>query len=194
MSLTDSGGGELEVLIRECTASELSVLRAANDSPEFVEHIQPSNDEKSGSTSHLTAWMGPIPIGHLILKWDDHDRPGVRMRLPGTPGLHGITVWPPEMQSRGIGRKLIETAEAMIKADGHERVGLGVEATNGRAQRLYALLGYQDWGHGITHDRWVETDEHGDAVVHDDPCHYLIKNLDQPRVRHRQPRFSWACS
>lgn len=123
---TDSSGEMPRVVIRELTWSELRTLRAANDSPEYVEHIRLPEHEKECSTSYLTAWLGTVPVGHLILKWEGDSQPEVREHVSDTPELNSISVWPAEMRSRGIGRKLIGSAEAMVKARGHNRVGLGV--------------------------------------------------------------------
>jgi hypothetical protein len=90
------------------------------------------------------------PVGHLNIKWAGNDAPEVRAHLPGAPELSAVGVWPPEMRSHGIGRKLIEAAEGMAKAKGYSRFLLGVEVANHRARRLYQRLGYQDWAHGKT--------------------------------------------
>jgi len=130
-----------------------------------------------GNTTFLIAFAGSEPVGHLNLRWLGTNEAEVRAYVTETPELSQISVWPPEMQSQGIGTRMITAAEAMITDRGHGQVGLGVEVTNERARRLYERLGYLDWGHGVYRDRWAEVDEDGNEVAHEDPCVYLLKRL-----------------
>lgn len=149
----------------------------AGEDPRFAEHLRLPLIADDGNTTFLIAWIGLQPVGHLNLKWNGDKEPQVRAHVADTPELNGISVWPPDMQSQGIGTSLITAAEAMIRDRGYVQVGLGVEISNQRAQRLYERLGYRDWGLGTYHDRWVEVDDDGREISHDDPCIYLLKSL-----------------
>ncbi|MEM7211091.1 MAG: GNAT family N-acetyltransferase [Pseudomonadota bacterium] len=48
----------------------------------------------------------------------------------------------PEAQSRGVGRRLIDHAEAEARRRGHPRIRLYTHATMVENQRMYAHLGY----------------------------------------------------
>ena len=63
----------------------------------------------------------------------------------------------------------------MMAGRGYSHVGLTVELSNPRAQRLYQRLGYRDWGHGTYLDRWTEHDVNGYSIAHQDPGTYLLK-------------------
>ncbi|MER6943722.1 GNAT family N-acetyltransferase [Nonomuraea sp. NPDC000554] len=49
-------------------------------------------------------------------------------------------------EGRGIGKQLVEAAEAWARSRGRARVGLETGAANARARRFYASLGYQEEG------------------------------------------------
>jgi GNAT superfamily N-acetyltransferase len=172
------GGGtaQLRMAIRVCATDDLPALQAAFGSSAFhSERLQAQHD---GTSSYLIAWHDGTPVGHLNLRWEVNTENEVQERLPNTPELNALNVWPPTLRSRGIGRRLIETAEQMAKTRGYNRVALGVEVTNARARRLYEQLGYRDWGHGTYVDRWAENDEQGHETLHQDRCNYLVKRFE----------------
>jgi GNAT superfamily N-acetyltransferase len=161
------------------SASEVAVLGDVTDPDAFAEHCKVPMPEPL-NTSYVTAWLSDLPVGHLYVKWDGSTDHEVRFRIPRTPELSNVSVWPPTWRSGGIGRALVGAAETVVKARGFEQVGLGVEVTNERARRLYENLGYRDWGFGIYHDQWAEAAEDGTEVLHVDPCNYLVKKLIRP--------------
>jgi hypothetical protein len=48
---------------------------------------------------------------------------------------------------------------------------------NPRARRLYARLGYGDWGHGTVVGTWVGYPEDGPPVTLSEVCDMLVKRL-----------------
>lgn len=166
---------EPEIKIRLCSEADLPALNKAIPEPGY--HERRFEAQQEGTSSYLLAWIGDIPVGHLNLKWGGSGEPEIHEFVNDCPELNAIGVYPPEMRSHGIGRKLIATAEAMIKEKGYKQVGIGVETDNDKAKSLYEKLDYVDWGHGIYPDRWIEKDDQGNNVQHNDPCYYLIKTL-----------------
>ena len=118
--------------------------------PEPGYHEKRFEQQQAGKSSYLIAWQNGVPVGHLNLKWEGSGTQ-VSQYLPGTPELNAIGVWPPSMRS----------------------------LDNPRAKELYEKNGYKDWGHGEYFDRWTEKDSKGNEIQHDDPCYYLVKNLEE---------------
>lgn len=52
----------------------------------------------------------------------------------------------PHQRGRGVGRRLIETAEAAARREGRSGIALEVRADNGPARSLYRALGYVEAG------------------------------------------------
>ncbi|GGJ91277.1 hypothetical protein GCM10007063_12370 [Lentibacillus kapialis] len=76
---------------------------------------------------------------------------------PGTAWI-SITIGEPEGRGKGIGYAAIQYLEGQIKAQGFQRIELGVFAFNTQAQKLYQRLGYKEVGRieNFTYwqDRW----------------------------------------
>lgn len=163
---------ELDIEIRLLTDDGLKALETAI--PARGSHPGRLEEQKKGNASYLVAYHNGTPVGHLNLKWNGDDSTEVKKHLSNCPEINGLTVWPPEMQSQGIGRKLITKAEEMAKERGYKQIGMGVGVDNPRAKALYEKLGYIDWGHGIYTDVWTDKQT---GELHSDPCYYLVKNL-----------------
>ena len=65
--------------------------------------------------------------------------------------LHRLYLHPAH-QRRGLGRRLLETLEAWIRAAGHDRYGCYVHSRNTPAQAFYAALGFVHYPGRDTHD------------------------------------------
>jgi Aminoglycoside-2''-adenylyltransferase len=64
-----------------------------------------------------------------------------------------------------------------LAADGYLRVGMGVGIENHNAARLYARLGFRDWGHGLVLVEWIDELPDGSRVPDSEVCHWLVKDL-----------------
>tara|TARA_Y100000031_G_scaffold156705_1_gene212591 strand:+ start:4264 stop:4818 length:555 start_codon:yes stop_codon:yes gene_type:complete len=95
----------------------------------------------------------------------------------GIPEIQDIIIHP-EMRRQGIARELIALCEAQAKEEGAEHIGIGVglDASYGRAQRLYVGLGYVPDGNGVTYER--RTVNKGDLRrIDDDLSLMMVKTL-----------------
>ena len=97
--------------------------------------------QQEGLGEILLAFAGGRPVGGVFLSWDAATEPEVRRHLPGVPIIFNLHVTPAR-RHRGAGRALLRRAEANLRDRGHERVLLGVDATNTAARDLYLWLGY----------------------------------------------------
>jgi ribosomal protein S18 acetylase RimI-like enzyme len=74
-------------------------------------------------------------------------------RRTDTPEIQDLAVLP-EFRNQGIGRRLVEHCEDIVRAHGGKEIGLSVGLTHsyGAAQRLYVKMGYLPDGAGIAYD------------------------------------------
>jgi GNAT superfamily N-acetyltransferase len=79
----------------------------------------------------------PIPAGYVfVTTHDDY--------FTKRPHAHvEILAVTPDAVGRGLGRVLLEAAEAWAKERGYGAIGLNVSATNERARAVYEHLGYR---------------------------------------------------
>ncbi|MEM7125545.1 MAG: GNAT family N-acetyltransferase [Chloroflexota bacterium] len=73
----------------------------------------------------------------------------------GIPEINDMNVIAP-LRCNGIGTKMIECAEQIVRLSGKSVIGIGVGMTPGYeiAQRLYPKLGYVEDGSGFHNDEW----------------------------------------
>jgi ribosomal protein S18 acetylase RimI-like enzyme len=80
-----------------------------------------------------------------------------------------------QLQSLGLGSRLIREAEKRIKARGLAIAMLGVEDGNDRAKGLYDRLGYLTCGH--EQDSWDEADQQGNVYTYHAEIILMRKSL-----------------
>ena len=132
-----------------------------------------------GRSLYLIAWLEGKPVGHVDVHWEGlswRNNEAVKQYTVGCPELNGLGVIE-ELQSRGIGTKLIAAAEQVIRERGYKRAGLAVDLNNDRARRLYERLGYQDWGKGSYDDSYEVEIAPGMRRVFTDQVTLLTKDL-----------------
>ncbi|PKB80150.1 MAG: hypothetical protein BZY88_09515 [SAR202 cluster bacterium Io17-Chloro-G9] len=136
-----------------------------------------------GTVVYLVAWLASVPVGHVLIVWDGCDdepmRSGdepMRSGLAGCPNLEDAVV-APQHRSKGIGSRLLDTAEALARQNGFSRIGLGVALDNPRAQTLYERQGYRNSGFNeyTTRGRYIDRD--GQEQFWEETCNYLIKQV-----------------
>jgi GNAT superfamily N-acetyltransferase len=147
-------------------------------------HLERFRSQQEGAVTCLVAWDGATPVGYVFVRW-----PGGRSDMTnqalalGCPELGDLFVVE-HARGRGIGRKLVETAESIVAARGLPLLGLEVTTANphtAAARALYERLGYRDAGFGEFISGYTYWDATG-APHRDEELHrYLVKQLDVRR-------------
>lgn len=166
-----------EVIIKPATRDELDILNEKLKSylPNF--HEKKIEWQEKGEATWLIAWIGDEPVGHLLIKWngapDEYIQNHVYEHYPYLQNL-AVKI---SHQRKGIGTQLVNTAEKMIKNNGHKRVGMAVSTENDSAKQLYGKLGYKEWEKGPYTTSWKFKDQKGKEVEESEVCTYLVKEL-----------------
>lgn len=72
--------------------------------------------------------------------------PGVRAGLPAHTAYFGMLSVAPELQSQGLGRRLVQVAEALAEASGATAIQIRVINLREELMRWYKSLGYREVG------------------------------------------------
>ncbi|MEJ7647537.1 MAG: GNAT family N-acetyltransferase [Nakamurella sp.] len=96
--------------------------------------------QQAGGVVYLIAWEGPEPLGDGVLVTGAGDV---------VPELKNLNVRATH-RSRGVGSALIRAAEEVSRAQGADRMEVGVSLDNSRARALYERLGYVGTGRQST--------------------------------------------
>lgn len=145
-----------DVFLRSCTATDLDALEAwAGTGNSRTHEARFSRQEAGTSTYYLAAsQLDPTTfVGSCEIRWDGC----AAAEVPRCPEINGLQVWPEELQSQGIGTRMLTLLENEARNRGHHSTGLGVD--DPRAKKLYLRLGYLDTGHEYL-DRYTWIDEH----------------------------------
>jgi ribosomal protein S18 acetylase RimI-like enzyme len=92
------------------------------------------------------------------------------------PDLEDLRV-SPGYRRRGFAHALLEAAEALAKAEGYRRIGLGVGVLNTAARSLYQKRGYAMVGTGEYRVAGSYVDADGVQRQWEEVCVYLVKDL-----------------
>ncbi len=90
---------------------------------------------RDGELLYLVADCNRFPVGQVVVVWSG------KPSHPDFPDVQSLRVHP-AFRGLGVGSKLLETAEAAARQQGHKRVGLSVSVANPQARRLYERCGY----------------------------------------------------
>jgi GNAT superfamily N-acetyltransferase len=144
-------------------------------------HLARFRLQQDGAVTCLAAWDGATPVGYVFVRWPGGGDGLTSQALAlGCPELGDLFVVE-HARGRGIGRKLVETAEAIVATRGLSQLGLEVTTANPHtavARALYERLGYRDAGFGDFISGYTYWDATG-APHRDEELHrYLVKQLD----------------
>lgn len=131
-------------------------------------------EQREGRRVILVAWGPDHPVGYGTLAWISDYGP---FRSRGIAEINNLSV-AQDSRRQGIATALIGRLEGVARSRGQTRIGLGVGLYGdyGSAQRLYARLGFEPDGEGVTyHGRRVEPG--AQVCVDDDLILWLSKTL-----------------
>lgn len=128
----------------------------------------------AGTRLVLVASEAGAPVGYGSLLWRSGYPPFADTRIPE---LHDLAT-AKSHRHRGVATTLIASLETSARAEGYTTIGLGVGlyADYGPAQRLYAALGYQPDGRGLTYQN-APVIPGATVRVDDDLILWMVKNL-----------------
>ncbi|MCE9506958.1 MAG: GNAT family N-acetyltransferase [Alphaproteobacteria bacterium] len=140
--------------IRQATASDLDGLgRIAAEmgtvhEPGYFERCLAEQREKKRVV--LIAAQAVRPVGYVQLIWQPLYQPFRKQDIPEIQDLNVI----PEARQQGLGGRLVEACEALVRQAGKSAAGIGVGLYSryGAAQRLYVKKGYIPDGAGVCYD------------------------------------------
>jgi ribosomal protein S18 acetylase RimI-like enzyme len=128
-----------EVLVRPCQQEDLELLEWFGlyrhhreiflDA--FARHLR-------GENMMLVADLNDFPVGQA---WVDL----VKRKAEGVGYIWAVRVFP-FLRGLGIGTRLMESAERLLREGGFGFAEVGVEKENEAAHRLYVRLGYEPYG------------------------------------------------
>mgnify|MGYP005850743343 CR=1 FL=1 len=132
--------------------------------------------QEMGKVLYLVAWIGGLPVGHVLVNWEGTPDEPMASSLHDCPDIEDLLV-SPEHRRRGIGTRLMDAAEESVRARGFHQVGLGVAVDNHPARTMYEGRGYVDAGYG-EYPHCVEYVD-GGGIEHCrlEICVYMIKGL-----------------
>ena len=126
----------LSIVIRRCRRGDLRELEWSGLYSLDREVIESTFEAQSrGESIMLVAEANAVPVGQA---WVDL----TRLTLDATGVIWAVRVFPC-LQNQGLGTRLIEVCEDLLRDRGFRRCELSVERDNRGALRLYERLGYR---------------------------------------------------
>jgi GNAT superfamily N-acetyltransferase len=174
-----------DVHTRPASASDLRALAGGMSRLRLLRDRLKRRDAGGGEL--LVAVRGRIPVGHIYVWTDPAEEPELREHLSGVPLIMNLWVHE-DHRRRGVGRRLVDAAEAWLYERGYLQVALGVEPGNTDATRLYLALDYDPWPHPDVKTEREEFLANGDRVRIPETCAVLVKNIQAPRPTPRARR------
>jgi ribosomal protein S18 acetylase RimI-like enzyme len=170
------------VSVRVVVESEVPVLAATfpeDGAAPVNRHVERFAQQKRGEITCLTAWDAQTPIGYVFLRWPGTPGGTSQARSLGCVELGDLSV-AEQARGRGVGRMLLEAAEALAAERGHDLIGLEVTVDNpfnDAARALYHRHGYRDSGFGTFISGYTYWDSAGQPHRDEEPHRYMTKRL-----------------
>jgi ribosomal protein S18 acetylase RimI-like enzyme len=146
-----------EVIVRPCQPSDLELMEwygLHSDHREIF--LDAFARQMRGENIMLVADLKEYPVGQA---WIDL----VKRSSEHVGYIWAVRVFP-LMRGMGIGTRLMECAEELLRERGFSQAEVGVEKSNEAAHRLYTRLGYSP--HGELSEEYAYTTPGGVAMRH----------------------------
>lgn len=166
-----------KIAIRSLAREELGLLTEASWSSGLsAKHGDRLARQAADEVTYLIAWMGALPIGHMLVKWTGPSDEPMRSSLPTCAEIEDFTIVQ-DLRSHGIGHLMMDMAEDQARRRGLRQIGLGVTLDNPRATVFYERHGFREAGFDAYLARWQYADADGQKHWREESCKYLIKEL-----------------
>ncbi len=164
------------LLVRRIADEEIQLVEMNFPIGDPEKHQRRFVEQKEGSLLYLFAWLGNLPLGHAVLKWAGTTDEPMASKLKRCPDISDLFVHE-EHRSRGIGTRLLETAETLAKEQKYPQIGLSVGLDNIRARVMYERRGFRDAGFSVYRETGRYKDRDGKDKSWELICTYLVKHL-----------------
>lgn len=195
VSVTPRAGGRAAQrpvwCIRPISREDLPAVRAGLPAAPYRTHLDDLDWQHTGAVTELVAWQASTPVGSGFIHWPGPRDASIARRMPTCPEIFRLEVVETH-RSKGVGTALIRALEALARARGFVRVGLGVGTGNRRARLLYERLGYRAVKAAAYVDRCEYPDADGRRRVSEEPCIFMTKHLGCAARGRTTPRRSAA--
>lgn len=159
MAAIDSFSLALTVTIRHARREDLRPLEWFGLITPYRELMERSFARaERGEVAYLVAEVNGFPVGQAQVDLTKYQGVGLIWALRVIPTMQGL----------GIGTKLIEAAEGLLRERGFHTAEIGVEIDNTAAKRLYERLGYvtvrevnESWDYTTPDGEHFIVNEHG---------------------------------
>lgn len=162
--------------IKPATADDIPILEKYFSSGDFMKHRNRLDSQEAGEGTYLIASRG-VPIGHIYINWagpEDGPRAVKELKAPITDDL----LVHPAARGAGLGRKLMEEAERIIRDKGYGKVLGTVFVTNPSLLEAYRRMGYEVVpGTAVYERNKAFTDRNGRSHKWSRKVKFIIKDL-----------------
>lgn len=133
--------------------------------------------QRAGKSSYLVAHLDGEIVGHVVVRWLGSVHDHVRVVLGSVPEVRRLRVahW---HQGKGLGKKILQAAEAFVVDKGFPSLSLCVGVGNHVARGLYRSAGYRSWEEGSFKSSWSITAVDGSLVSVSHQVEVMTKSLD----------------
>jgi GNAT superfamily N-acetyltransferase len=163
------------VVISRITEDDLESLETHLTAGDFTKHRARIKAQREGRADYLVAKQR-VPLGHVLIIWEGGDDGPLETRTTKEPLIEDLYVHP-AARKKGIGKMLMDEAEALIRTKGFNKVGLAVMVNNPAVETMYKKRGYENTNLGVFECRRTFTGRDGREKQWSANMKYLIKNL-----------------
>jgi ribosomal protein S18 acetylase RimI-like enzyme len=163
----------LEVVIRPAQEDDLPALEWGGEYSRYRRLYQRAMREAhQGRRALFVAEVGGEIVGQIFVQFVCN-RPELNDKS-STGYIQSFRIKPP-FRNFGIGTRLIQQAEDVLRERGFHKVVIAVAQENRAARRLYERLGYTVFAEDP--GQWSYVDDHGQLQYVSEPNYFLQKQL-----------------